>query len=57
MTAVVLDVYAARLPASGKLKLRAKALLAEGTPAATFDACVLLHEAARTERLTETPPP
>jgi tetratricopeptide (TPR) repeat protein len=44
------DVYELHLASSGKLKLRAKARLAEGTPEAIFEACVLLHEAARTER-------
>jgi hypothetical protein len=47
---IVSDVYALHLASSGKLKLRAKARLAEGTREAIFEACVLLHEAARTER-------
>lgn len=38
------------LASSGKLKMRAKALLAEGTPDEVFRACVLLHEAARIQR-------
>lgn len=50
MTSVEQDVYGANLASSGKLKLRAKALLARGTSDAVFDACVLLHEAARKER-------
>ncbi len=51
MTSVVHDVYQVNLASSGKLKLRAKGLLAEGTDDAVFDACVLLHEAARIQRL------
>jgi hypothetical protein len=47
---MISDVYELHLASSGKLKLRAKARLAEGTREAAFDACVLLHEAARTER-------
>lgn len=47
---IVSDVYALHLASSGKLKLRAKARLAEGSCEAIFEACVLLHEAARTER-------
>lgn len=47
---MISDVYELHLASSGKLKLRAKARLAEGTLDAIFDACVLLHEAARTER-------
>jgi len=50
MNPVVHDVYELSLASSGKLKLRAKALLAEGTPDAVFRACVLLHEAARGQR-------
>jgi hypothetical protein len=50
MNPVVHDVYELNLASSGKLKLRAKALLAEGTPDAVFRACVLLHEAARSQR-------
>ncbi len=48
--AVVHDVYEVRLASSGKLKLRAKARLAEDTEESVFEACVLLHEAARLER-------
>jgi len=51
MTAVVHDVYEMNLASSGRLKLRAKALLAEGTPDEVFRACVLLHDAARIQRL------
>jgi hypothetical protein len=51
MSLAVHDVYRGNLATSGKLKLRAKALLAEGTGEATFQACVLLHEAARIQRL------
>jgi hypothetical protein len=50
MNLVVHDVYELSLASSGKLKLRAKALLAEGTPDAVFRACILLHEAARIQR-------
>jgi len=50
MNPVVHDVYELSLASSGKLKLRAKALLAEGTPDTVFRACVLLHEAARIQR-------
>lgn len=50
MTQAVHDVYELNLTSSGKQKLRAKALLAEGTPDAVFRACVLLHEAARAQR-------
>src|SRR5262249_45266098 len=46
----VSEVYEIGLVSSGKLKIRATARLAEGTPDAVFDACVLLHEAARIER-------
>jgi len=49
-TAAVADVHELHLATSGKLKLRATARLAEGEPAALFEACVLLHEAARAER-------
>lgn len=49
--AAVHDVYEINLASSGKLKLRAKRQLAEDTPEATFEACVLLHEAARVQRL------
>jgi hypothetical protein len=44
------DVYEFSLASSGKVKLRATAKLAEGSSEATFEACVLLHEAARIER-------
>lgn len=44
------DVVEALLAASGTLKLRAKARVAEGGADALFEASVLLHEAARTER-------
>lgn len=47
---IVTDASELNLATSGKLKLRATARLAEGRPAATFEACVLLHEAARAER-------
>jgi hypothetical protein len=50
MTSFVDDVYGATLARSGQLKLKAKRLLALGTEAEVFDACVLLHEAARIER-------
>jgi len=45
------EVYQLDLATSGKLKLRAKARLAEGTAEAVFEACVLLHEAAWIQRL------
>jgi hypothetical protein len=45
-----LDLYRLTLPTSGKLKLRAQSLLAEGHAAARIHAAVLLREAARTER-------
>ncbi|MBI3206692.1 MAG: hypothetical protein HYZ29_34470 [Myxococcales bacterium] len=51
MIPIVHDVYEVNLATSGKLKLRAKGLLAEGTPDAVFEACVLLHEAARLQQL------
>jgi hypothetical protein len=41
--------YPVGLGESGKLKLRATALLAEGGSARTFEAAVLLHDAARAE--------
>jgi hypothetical protein len=44
-----LDAYQNALSASGKLKIKATAKLALGTPDAIFEACVLLHEAARGE--------
>lgn len=50
MAAVSLDLYQATLAAGGKLKMRGKALLAEGTAEAVFDACVYFHEAARAQR-------
>jgi len=46
----VSEVYELNLASSGKLKLRATALLAEGTAATKLEACVLLHEAARLEK-------
>lgn len=49
MNDVVDDLYEDRLASSGKLKLRAKALLAQGATETRFAACVLLHEAARRE--------
>ncbi len=49
MTLVGQDLYAANVASSGKLKLRAKGLLARGDTDSVFDACVLLHEAARIE--------
>jgi hypothetical protein len=51
MTSVVHEMYGVNLASSGKLKLRAKGLLALGAREEVFDACVLLHEAARIERL------
>jgi hypothetical protein len=45
------EVYQLNLASSGKLKLRAKALWADGGDHATFEACRLLHEAARLEQL------
>ncbi len=42
--------YVASLSTSGKLKMKAKALLALGEADERFEACVLLHEAARIER-------
>lgn len=50
MTQAVHDVYALNLATSGKLKLRAKSFLAEGSPESVFEACVLLHEAARVQQ-------
>jgi tetratricopeptide (TPR) repeat protein len=55
------DAYALTHQHSARLKLRAKRLLAEGTDASVFDACVILHEAARVEHgavraLTVCPP-
>lgn len=47
---MVSEVYKATLAASGKLKLRAKARLADGEPGDVFEACVLLHETARAEQ-------
>jgi len=47
---IVNDVYELNLATAGKLKLRATARLAEGGADAVFEACVLLHEAARAER-------
>lgn len=51
MTQIIHDVYQMNLASSGKLKLRAKALLADGLADSTFGACVALHEAARIQRL------
>jgi hypothetical protein len=51
MNAVPDDIYTLNLASSGKLELRAKGLLAVGTPEAAFQASVLLHEAARIQRL------
>jgi len=51
MSQALHDVYGMNLAASGKLALRAKGRLAEGTPDAIFDACVLLHEAAHLQQL------
>ena len=53
--------YALNLASSGKLKLRAKALLATGAPDDLFEAFELLHEAARiqehaTRALPNCPP-
>jgi hypothetical protein len=45
------EAYGVHLAASGRLKLRAKKLLALGSAREVFDASVLLHEAARVERL------
>ena len=61
MSLMVPDAYEFNHATSGKLKLRAKGLLAEGTPDKVFEACVLLHDAARTQRrateaLTTCPP-
>lgn len=44
------DIYQAHLMSSSKLKMKALGKLAEGTTATTFEACVLLHEAARSEQ-------
>jgi hypothetical protein len=44
------EVYVINLAGSGKLKLRATARLADGTPDDVFEACVMFHEAARLER-------
>ena len=51
MNAALDDIYAFNLASSGKLELRAKGLLAEGTAEAVFQASALLHEAARIQRL------
>lgn len=45
-----LDAYAQARSAAGKLKIKARAKLAYGEPDETFEACVVLHEAARIER-------
>ena len=44
------DIYVFHLASTSKLKMNALGKLADGTPKATFEACVLLHEAARGER-------
>jgi len=44
------EIYELNLATSGKLKLKATARLAEGAVEDIFDACMLLHEAARIER-------
>ncbi|MCU0671539.1 MAG: hypothetical protein MUE69_01980 [Myxococcota bacterium] len=44
------DAYEQARSSAGKLKLKARAKLAFGEPDETFEACVLLHEAARIER-------
>ncbi len=44
------DLYTHLLAGAGKLELRATAKLAEGSSESIFEACVLLHEAARIER-------
>jgi tetratricopeptide (TPR) repeat protein len=50
MSLVIHDAYGFNLATSGKLKLRAKGLLAGGRPDEVFEACVLLHEAARIQQ-------
>jgi hypothetical protein len=56
-----LDAYRVARAESGKLKLRATALLADGGPDERFEAACLLHEAARAEaralRILDAPPP
>jgi hypothetical protein len=47
---VNLDAYKLALAGTGRLKMRALALLAEGTPESRFEAAVLLHEVARAEQ-------
>jgi hypothetical protein len=44
------ELHELNLVSSSTLKLRATALLAEGTGEAVFEACVRFHEAARLER-------
>jgi hypothetical protein len=43
------DIYRVHLMSGSKLKMNALGKLAEGTTKTIFDACVLLHEAARAE--------
>jgi tetratricopeptide (TPR) repeat protein len=50
MSQVIYDAYEFNLVSSGKRKMRAKGLLAGGSRDEVFEACVLLHEAARIER-------
>lgn len=45
-----LDAYKLALAGTGRLKMRALALLAEGTGESKFEAAVLLHEVARAEQ-------
>jgi len=56
-----LDAYRLALSGSGKLKMRATALLAEGGAERRVEAAMLFHEAARAERrafaVLEAPPP
>jgi hypothetical protein len=47
---VNLDAYRLSLAGTGRLKMRALALLAEGTNDARFEAAVMLHEVARAEQ-------
>jgi hypothetical protein len=48
--AVIPEAYRRKKSESGELKLRAKAMLARGTPESRFEAAILLHEAASLER-------
>lgn len=57
MTQTVDEVYRLNLASSSKLKLRAKGLLAEGAPEDVFEACVLLHNAARLDYEAISPLP